>query len=713
MNCPADDSAYINNPRLDAAWLETAEAVRHDWPDRSCQYCAEAAGDLLQTAAFLSLCQHRLLLPPDGPEQTLAAARNRLGGVFFAPGENSSGLAAAVSLMADIDGPPEILASIHRRLLDRKIVEGADGSWKVVTHSQAAKAGGVFYTPGHVAKYIVDNSLDAFYGNDRIPDLLDPSCGCGSFLLAAFRSMVSRQRERADPVFCAQRVLRHIHGVDIDAQAVLVARRTLGLELAALKRNVRADFLAETVRVGNVLCDDFSMPGASGNYDIIVGNPPYRRELGAKELLGQIAETRLGRRWRTARMDLWYYFVHRGLELLRDDGVLSYIVSGYWTTGGGAEKLLGQLENESHIDEIFDLGRLNVFRNVAGRHMIIRVSKKRRGLSTVIKRPRLIETQNTKPDVESLLSDSAQTEVYQKTPEQLFRNGRIDLEPVCGGLLEHIARKTPMGRLGKIRQGIAENPAVVNRRTNRKFGERWTAGEGVFVLSREEVAALDLPENEKKLLRPYHTLGDLGRYKIAARPSRFLIYSTAETWQQPDMFPVLWRHLERFRPIMENRRETRLQRRAWWQLHWPREEPLWKSAKVICVQMAARPAFVPALDAAYVSFSANVFVPDDTVREHLFYFAALLNSRPLWQWFRHHAKRRGVGLEINGRVLSETPIPRIDFDNSAEKEQHGRLVELAAKMLERPDDCAAAKIDGEIDSIVCRLYGCGDTDLLF
>ena len=42
-------------------------------------------------------------------------------------------------------------------------------------------------------------------------------------------------------------------------------------------------------------------------------------------------------------MDLWYYFAHRGLELLAEDGTLAFIVSGYWTSGCGAEKLLHQL----------------------------------------------------------------------------------------------------------------------------------------------------------------------------------------------------------------------------------------------------------------------------------------------------------------------------------------------------------------------------------
>mgnify|MGYP001765005775 CR=1 FL=1 len=73
-----------------------------------------------------------------------------------------------------------------------------------------------------------------------------------------------------------------------------------------------------------------------------------------------------------------------------------------------------------------------------------------------------------------------------------------------------------------------------------------------------------------------------------------LIYATAETWPELVQWPVLAGHLARFRPIMEARRETRQGLRPWWHLHWPRDGSLWESDKIVALQMARRPAFVPA-----------------------------------------------------------------------------------------------------------------------
>jgi len=371
-----------------------------------------------------------------------------------------------------------------------------------------------------------------------------------------------------------------------------------------------------------------------------------------------------------------------------------------------------ELRRRTRIEEIvcFDGGSL--FDAVAGRQMILSLRKCGQDGPTTIRRMTL-DGAHTPSDLGRMEQTSL---VYEKTPAQLFRGDRIDLEPPADELLARLARHPPLEQLGQIRQGIAENPASVTRKANQQHGDRWTVGQGVFALAPREVAALDLPEAERWLLRPYHDLCDLARYWMAAEPSRTLVYATAATCGRLDAFPALRRHLERFRPILEARRETRLGRRAWWQLHWPRDAELWTAAKIIALQMSPRPAVVPALVPAYVPFSANVFVPAAGTAEHLYYLAALLNSRVLWKWHLHHAKRRGVGLEINGHALARAPIRRIDFANPADRRAHDRLVRLVGWMLALNQQVRAANdpsrlrrvlqsIDRQIDAGVYRLYG--------
>jgi len=473
--------------------------------------------------------------------------------------------------------------------------------------------------------------------------------------------------------------------------------------------------LASNLRCG----DSLLVPGVvrvpGDGFDAVVGNPPYRRERGSKSLLENLAGTAFGEKYRAARMDLWYYFAHRSLELLRPGGVLSFIVSAYWTAGAGAEKLVASLQRDAHLDELFLLDNLPVFPKVAGRHMIVRLVKQRSDRPTTIKRaPR-----GSAATAEALVTGALPATVFEKSAEQVFRAGRVDLEPPADSILARLDRWPPLGELGMVRQGIAENPAAINAKTNAAFGNRWQAGQGVFALRPAELERLDLSSRERALLRPYYDPGDVARYAVADRPSLHLIYSTKSTCPDIGQYPRLQAHLERFRPIMEARRETRQGSNRWWHLHWPRDEAVWQSSKILCLQFARRPSFVAVERPAYVPFSVNVVVPRATTPESLSYLCGLLNSRLLWTWYEHHAKRRGVGLEINGRVLARTPIRRIDFSEADQRTRHDEIAGLAQTMLDltrqhrtastAPQEAALAEqleaADRRLDLLVYHLYG--------
>jgi len=195
---------------------------------------------------------------------------------------------------------------------------------------------------------------------------------------------------------------------------------------------------------------------------------------------------------------------------------------------------------------------------------------------------------------------------FTKTSDQLFRDGKVDLEPASDELLAKVGEHSSLETFGYVRQGIAENPASINNKTNEKYENPWTVGEGVFALSHEELNHLSLPDDEASLIRPYHDLCDIDRYWLAEHPSLRLIYSSRYTCSSIDNYPILRNHLEKFRIIMEARRETKKGSNSWWHLHWPRDETIWKSPKIVSVQMGKRPIFVSATEPVYVSFSVNV-----------------------------------------------------------------------------------------------------------
>ncbi len=609
------------------------------------------------------------------------------------------------------------LGRLHERLLGMRLVRGRAGL-RVERSRQARKAAGVFYTPPCVVGYIVESSIESWHAakdggpGARPPVIVDPACGCGAFLSATLKRRAAagaRDGRPGDPLIG----LQSLYGVDLDAEAVLAARRTLWIEARLLSAPRQGGApgdgdVSDLLRRRIVCCDALAGPaldGLMGRADVVLGNPPYRRELGAKALFDRLAGTDLGRRWRTAHMDLHQYFVHRGLELLRPGGVLSFILSAYWTAGRSGRRLVAALREAARVEEVFLLDDIRVFREVAGRHLIVRVRKTPGPGTTLVKRPGA----GAGCDLGEVLSEQVPLVRYVKGPNQLFRGGRLDLEPPGDEELERLDGLPTLGRLGRVRQGIVENPAQVTRRMNERHGGRWRVGEGVFALSDDELQSLELSSAERNLIRPYHDLCDVGRFYLADRPSQWLIYSTARTCPDLARCPALRRHLERFRPLLEARREVRRGVRAWWHLHWPRDEAVWRASKVIALQMARRPSFVSAERPVYVPFSVNVFVPGPERREHVRYFAAVLGSRLLEAWFRRHAKRRGVGLEINGGLLAQAPLRPIDFADPRERQVHDRLVELAGAVTRAEpaprEDPRSLEPLAEIDRLMDDLYG--------
>jgi hypothetical protein len=573
--------------------------------------------------------------------------------------------------------------------------------------------------------------------------LLDPACGEGAFLLAAFDALCERRgadsesrrtingEQRLTPASRLVVMRDFLFGVDIDPVAVEALRRSLIERIAAtgpLARTARA--VVETnVRVGDALTGpgfeqsalpasltenhahfdwrrEFPTVARAGGFDLVIGNPPYLRERDARELFARIAATELGARWREARMDLWYYFVHRGLDLLRPGGVLSFVVSSYWTASRGARRLIARLERETRFEEVELLGDEPLFAGVAGRHMVFRL-RKRTGSDVAAGQrddPCRIRIRSGEPDA---LVDDRAAEIPRRSGvaehylshAELFQHERLVLTPSDpDDRCEKGVR--PLGELFDTRQGMAENPPTISRRIEREFDGRYVAGEGVFVLSAVEVARLRLTRDEASLLRPYFDTVAVKRYGLTALPTNRVLYLTRETAPTLDRFPNVARHLERFRPLLERRRETRLGRSAWWHLHWPRDETIFLRPRILSVQMGRRPQFVFVDRPAYVGFSVNVILEKPAGSPPLAALAGLLNSTRASRWFARHAKRRGVHLEINGHILRRFPVP----------DRNGGLERSIAGLVERRQEQAteaafANDLEREIDRLVERWFG--------
>jgi len=172
----------------------------------------------------------------------------------------------------------------------------------------AKKTYALLQTPIFVEEFILDHTLTpaiAEFGLDGLK-LIDPTCGSGHFLLGAFERLNAAWTVHAPALEARARVqkaLNSIHGVDLNPFAVAIAR--FRLTVAALQASgdrsfVSAPTFGYRLAVGDSLLrwqasDSFLDIGAEaetfayaaedildyadmlkpGQYDVVVGNPPY------------------------------------------------------------------------------------------------------------------------------------------------------------------------------------------------------------------------------------------------------------------------------------------------------------------------------------------------------------------------------------------------------------------------------------------------------
>jgi len=189
-----------------------------------------------------------------------------------------------------------------------------------VPDATARKRGGLYYTPRPVAEALVGYALP---GGARASALvLDPACGAGALLLAAFDRLVeSHVAGGMARSAAASHVLAcHLYGTDLDALALACAR--FGLALAAARCGARE---APEPHLGRA---DALRPGGPAGFptrfDVLIANPPFLEG----RALSPGATRFLKARYRSAagKVNAAGCFLERGLGLLAPGGRLAYVV---------------------------------------------------------------------------------------------------------------------------------------------------------------------------------------------------------------------------------------------------------------------------------------------------------------------------------------------------------------------------------------------------
>lgn len=193
---------------------------------------------------------------------------------------------------------------------------------------------GLFYTPSHLTKLLIDESLPLkAYKNIDLEtfQILDPACGSGIFLVIAFKRLVQiwrlQNQMKSPELSNLKKILRNIYGVDKEEQAVHLASFSLCLALCnelnpiEIINKLKFDDLRENNLINS---DFFSCTKIKGKkFDLIIGNPPFNR--GAIKSYSQFWEFE-EQKVNIPQGQIALKFLSESLFYLKDKGLLCLII---------------------------------------------------------------------------------------------------------------------------------------------------------------------------------------------------------------------------------------------------------------------------------------------------------------------------------------------------------------------------------------------------
>jgi hypothetical protein len=255
---------------------------------------------------------------------------------------------------------------------------------EVLAKSGGLEARGAVFTRLEVVDFILDL---AGYTEDQPlhkKRLLEPSFGGGDFLLVAVRRLVT-----------AWRVANGMVGAALDdlgdaIRAVELHRRTFNsthLAVVALLKQEGLPAKTATELANRWLIQgDFLLIPLDGQFDFVVGNPPYvRQELIPEPLL---AEYRTRYRTIYDRADLYIPFIERSLSLLSVRGCLGFICADRWMKNRYGGPLRSLVAEKFRLKIYVDMVETPAFHSdVIAYPAITIISREPQGSTRIVRRP--------------------------------------------------------------------------------------------------------------------------------------------------------------------------------------------------------------------------------------------------------------------------------------------------------------------------------------
>ena len=593
------------------------------------------------------------------------------------------------------------------------------------------------YIVDYIIKHTIGKSL-AGKTPEQIQEItiLDPACGSGSFLIVAYQFLldwylqqylqkpkkyknlfyqISAHNWRLTSSERKRIVLTHIYGVDIDQQASETTKLSLLLkvlegesgeaitrQLQLFKERALPD-LDNNILCGNSLIDAefyhksqmnlldedtayrvnifdwksaFSAIMKRGGFDVIIGNPPYIRIQALKEWAALEVDFYKQQYVSASKgnYDIYVVFVEKGLELLRKDGHLGFILPHKFFNAQYGESVRKLITDGKYLEKIVHFGDQQIFPKVSTYTCLFFLSKTKKSELTFIQ-----------------VKDLFQWITDGSTEETLIINESItdknwDFGKIRNSVFFDKFKTSKFTHLSQLKNNISQG---IRTSANEIYVLDWISEEDnlLQVYSQALGKRLTIESNltslflQGKEIKPYQLLYS-GKLLIIPYEVNNGNVNLIHEDKLRNHFPLTFNYLMQNKEVLENREKGKMLGSSWYAYIYPKNIQLMKSPKILVPDIANRASFAWDDQGDYAFTSGYGITLKSNVKESIKYILGLLNSNLLDFYLKNiSTTMRGGFFRYFTQFIEQLPIRLIDFSNTKEKNIHNQIVKLVEQML--------------------------------
>ncbi|HHP0356281.1 TPA: DUF7149 domain-containing protein [Campylobacter lari subsp. concheus] len=442
-------------------------------------------------------------------------------------------------------------------------------------------------------------------------------------------------------------------------------------------------------------------------FDLIIGNPPYIRQEDIKELKPNLAKNY---KVYKGTSDIYTYFYELGFNVLKQNGVLSFITSNKYTRAGYGEALREFLLKNTTLLEYIDLNGIKVFDSATVDTSILSFEKaKTKDNSFKHLAPNTELLKENDFNIESILN-------FNKISQNSLSKESFTFNDESTNALKAKIEKhgTPL----KDWHGL-----------NINYGIKTGYNEAFIITTekRDEILAKCKDEAKKertaKLIRKMLRGRDIKRYSYEWANLWIIVFEFGSYKILEKEYPAIYNHLKQYKKKLQARGQCTNkpitdQKPYLGQHHWleldnnPNKDYLsqFEKEKIIYSEIVRSPQF-------YLDTKLNFYAEATSfilTGENLKYLIAFLNNdfvAFVFKTFYAGGNLGENGFRYKKAFLERLPIPKINSKNEKLANELISLVDEILNLKEQDKNANTKTQEDKINSIVYKLYNLNEEEI--